>query len=112
MPAHGRHIILSFQKLFGGVNCSAYTMSKASTKNVNTNGRISVSQGQCVAMDKINTAVEIKNRIQYKPLFLFCISIWENFGKNRRGVDTTKDIFFRSGLRSLSWEAFLIFAEV
>lgn len=87
-------------------------MSNASTKNVNTNGRISVSHGQCVAMAKINTAVEIKNRIQYKPLFLFCISIWENFGKNRRGGDITKDNFSRHGLLSLSWEAFLIFAEV
>jgi hypothetical protein len=46
----------------------------ARTKKVNTNGITSVSQGQLVAMVKSSRAVETKNSIQYKPLFLFCIS--------------------------------------
>ena len=56
-------------------------MSIAKTKNVNTNGIIRVSQGQLVAMVKIKRAVDIKNNIQYKPLFLLLISIWENFSQ-------------------------------
>lgn len=49
-------------------------ISIANTKKVNTNGITSVSQGQLVAMVNSNRAVETKNRIQYKPLFLFCIA--------------------------------------
>ena len=56
-------------------------MSMARTKKVNTNGIISVNQGQCVAMAKINTATEIKNNIQYNPLFLLCISMRRNFSQ-------------------------------
>jgi hypothetical protein len=36
-----------------------------------------------VAMVKSKRAVATKNRIQYKPLFLLCTSIWKIFGKNR-----------------------------
>jgi hypothetical protein len=34
-----------------------------------------------VAMVNSRRAVEIKNNIQYKPLFLFFISMWENFSQ-------------------------------
>ena len=50
-------------------------ISIAITKNVVTNGRINVSQGQCVMMAITNAAVEIKNNSQYKPLDLFLTSI-------------------------------------
>jgi len=53
----------------------------ANTKKVNTNGIINVNHGQCVATAKINTATEIKNKIQYNPLFLLCISMWKNFSQ-------------------------------
>jgi len=58
-----------------------YTMPIANTKKVKTKGMISVNQGQCVAIAKIKRATEIKNKIQYNPLFLLCISMWENFSQ-------------------------------
>ena len=87
-------------------------MPIANTKNVNTNGRRSVSQGQWVTTAKTVSATNTKNKIRYSPLFLLCISMWKNFGKNRRGGEITKDIFFTLCKPSLSTKAFLIFAEV
>jgi hypothetical protein len=53
-------------------NAGYYIISIASTKKVVTKGKISVSQGQCVATASTSAAVEIKNNNQYKPLlFLF-----------------------------------------
>jgi hypothetical protein len=40
-------------------------MSIALTKNVQTNGSIRVRYSKCVAIAKINAAVDAKNRIQY-----------------------------------------------
>lgn len=51
----------------------------ANTKKVNTNGITRVSQGQLVKMVNNSRAVEIKNNIQYKLLFLLCISMPKNF---------------------------------
>ena len=92
MPALSRHFALC---IFSKVrrDLIAQMISMANTKNVNTNGITSVSQGQCVAMVRISTATETKNKIQYKFLFLLCNSIWKNFGKNRRGAEISKDIF-------------------
>jgi hypothetical protein len=42
-------------------------MSMASTKEVPTNGIISVSHGQCDQMANKKAAVEIKKISQYKP---------------------------------------------
>jgi|GEM_PF-2934466 len=56
-------------------------MSIANTKKVNTKGITNVSQGQLVAIVNNNTAVEIKNKIQYKPVFLLFISMWEKFSQ-------------------------------
>jgi len=50
-------------------------ISMASTKKVVTKGRRSVSQGQCVAIARINAAVEIKNSNQYKPRRLLFTSM-------------------------------------
>ena len=59
-------------------------MSIAKTKNVNTNGKIKVSQGQWNTMAATNAKTDTKNNNQYIPLFLLFISIAKNFGKNRR----------------------------
>jgi len=50
-------------------------MSIASTKNVQKKGRISVSQGQWVAIATIRAIVERKNNIQYIPLDFLLASI-------------------------------------
>lgn len=79
MPAISRHFRLSYNLII--LQVRAYTISIANTKNVNTNGITSVNQGQLVAIVNSRMAVEIKNNIQYKPLFLFFISMWENFSQ-------------------------------
>jgi hypothetical protein len=53
------------------------------------------------------TATDTKNRIQYKFLFLFCISIGKNFGKNRRGLQKTKEYFLTPPLLSFHGLLFL-----
>ena len=53
----------------------------ASTKNVVTKGRRSVSQGQCVAIASTKAAVEIKNNIQYKPFLFLLTSMGKIFAK-------------------------------
>ena len=50
-------------------------ISMARTKVVSTTGISRVSQGQCVTMATSRAAVDKKNRIQYKPLDLFFISM-------------------------------------
>ncbi len=55
----------------------------ANTKEVSTNGMISVSQGQCKTMARTNAAVERKNNNQYMPFDLCFISINNGFCKNR-----------------------------
>jgi hypothetical protein len=62
---------------------SIYTISSANTKEVNTNGRRSVNQGQCVAIAKMSSALKKKNTNQYNPFDLFFISMLKSFGKNR-----------------------------
>lgn len=84
----------------------------AKTKNVKTNGRINVSQGQCVAMASTVSATATKNKIRYNPLFLFCISIRKNFGKNRLRGGTAKDIFYNSPTSLFHKKALLTFAVV
>jgi hypothetical protein len=66
-------------------NLAVYIMSIASTKKVVTKGRRSVSHGQCVAIAKINAAVEIKNNSQYKP-FLFLLASMEKICAKIRAV--------------------------
>jgi hypothetical protein len=53
-------------------------ISIAFTKNVVTKGMISVSQGQCAAIANKKAAVEMKNKIQYKPRLFFFTSIEKN----------------------------------
>ncbi len=53
----------------------------ANTKEVSTNGMISVSQGQCKTMASTNAAVERKNNNQYRPFDLCFISIDKIFAK-------------------------------
>jgi len=58
-----------------------YIISIANTKKVVTKGRRSVSQGQCVATANTKAAVEIKNKIQYKPLLFLLTSIEKNLAQ-------------------------------
>ena len=58
-------------------------MSIASTKNVVTKGRRSVSQGQCVATATTKAAVEIKNNNQYRPFRFLFTSMEKILRKNR-----------------------------
>ncbi len=53
----------------------------ANTKEVSTNGMISVSQGQCKTMARTNAAVERKNNNQYRLFDLCFISIDKIFAK-------------------------------
>ena len=64
----------------------AYMRSIASTKEVSTNGMISVSQGQCAQMANNNAAVEIKKIIQYSPVDFFLTSMLPNFFKNKAEI--------------------------
>lgn len=54
---------------------SGYIMSIANTKNVHTNGMISVSHSQLVKIANSRAAVETKNNNQYVPLFLLFTSM-------------------------------------
>jgi len=56
-------------------------MSIAKTKKVVTKGRISVSHGQCVAIANPSAAIEMKNKIQYKPFELLLTSMSKNFAQ-------------------------------
>lgn len=66
----------------------SHIMSIASTKEVSTNGIISVSQGQCDQMANSRAAVEIKKMIQYKPVDFFLTSMLRNFFKNKAETAT------------------------
>ena len=50
-------------------------MSIAITKNVVTNGRMSVNHGQCVAIATTKAMVETKNNNQYRPFDFLRTSI-------------------------------------
>jgi len=58
-------------------------ISIARTKKVVTKGRISVNQGQWVAMATTSAITEIKNKIQYSPFELLFTSMIKILRKNR-----------------------------
>jgi hypothetical protein len=53
---------------------------------------ISVSQGQFVAMASPSAAVEMKNKIQYKPFELFLTSMCRILRKNKAGSQNSQPL--------------------
>lgn len=89
-----------------------YIISSASTKEVVTNGIISVSQGQCAQMANNNAAVEIKKISQYSPVDFFLTSMPQDFCKHKteNGIGLLRQLILRYSIHFSIFAAYCVAA--
>lgn len=57
------------------IDAENYMMSRAFTKEVHWNGKMSVNHSQCSVIAAIRATEEAKNTNHHMPLFFFCVSM-------------------------------------